>query len=108
MLPGAGPVRVAVGATLLTTRLKVVLLLAPSESVAVMVTVALSSGPSAVLNDQLQVPLAFLTTVPLEALSVTTSAPGSPQVPLLEAVCPSLTVTVALLAATLGATLLTM
>ena len=46
-------------------------------------------------------------TVPTEAETLTTSAPGSENVPVLAAVAPSLTVTEALSAATLGATLTT-
>ena len=59
------------------------------------------------LNDQLQVPSLFFVTEPIDAVSVTTSSPGSLQVPVFAAVAPSLTVTVALLRAALGATLFT-
>ena len=45
--------------------------------------------------------------VPTDAVTVTTSSPGSLNVPAFVAVWPSLTVLVALFAATLGATLLT-
>ena len=48
-------------------------------------------------------PLAFFTTEPTEAVSVTLSPSTSDQVPLLLAVWPSLTVTLAWLAATTGA-----
>ena len=69
-------------------------------SFAVMVTVWLRAGPSLVPNDQVHVPDALvpaLTTVPTDAVSVTVSpAFASDQVPLLFAVWPSLTVTVAL------------
>ena len=64
-----------------------------------MVTVWLCAVPSVVANDQLHVPDAFVpafVTVPTEALSVTVSpALASDQVPVLEAVWPSLTVIVA-------------
>ena len=59
------------------------------------------------LNDHDQVPSLFFVTEPTDVVSVTTSSPGSLQVPVFAAVAPSLTVTVALLRATLGATLLT-
>ena len=58
-------------------------------------------------KDHDQVPSLFFVTEPVEAVNVTTSSPGSLQVPVFAAVAPSLTVTVALLRATLGATLLT-
>jgi hypothetical protein len=58
-------------------------------------------------NDQLQVPLAFVpdfVTVPTEAVNVTVSAGfASDQVPVLVAVCPSLTVRLALSLAVTGA-----
>ena len=56
-------------------------------------------------NDQLQVPLPCVT-VPIDAVIATVSTPGSLNVPEFVAVAPSLTATVALFAATLGATLL--
>ncbi len=58
-------------------------------------------------NDQDHVPLPVSVTTPTEAVRATVSRPGSPNVPVLLAVWASLTVTVALSAATLGATLLT-
>ena len=90
-----------------TTSSKVEVATAPSLSVAVTLTVLLSSGPSAVARLQDQVPLAFLTTVPAETDKVTVSAPGSFQVPVLEAVWPSPTVT-GPAEATDGATLVTL
>ena len=95
------------GATFSTIRANVVDVAAPSLSAAVIVTIWLSSGPSLVSNDQLQVPLPLSITVPTEADSVTSSTPGSLNVPVFSAVSASLTVTPALSAATLGATLLT-
>ena len=56
-------------------------------------------------KDQFQVPLPVVT-VPTEAETVMTSTPGSLNVPEFAAVEPSLTVTLALLLATVGATLL--
>ena len=82
-----------VGGRLCTTSWNEVEELAPSLSVAVMTTVCDWLEPP-LANDHDQVPSAFLVTVPTEAVSVTTSIPGSPQVPLATAVCPSLTVTV--------------
>src|SRR5206468_1250554 len=85
------------GATLLTSSVKLAEVLAPSLSVAVMATVRLSSGPSAGTSNHDQVPSASLTRVPTEAVRVTSSAPGSDQVPLIEARLPSDTVTEAAL-----------
>src|SRR5262249_33757789 len=97
---------VAVGGTLMTTRLKVTPVEAPSLSVAVIVTVWLWAGPSVVLNDQFQVPSTFSVTVPTEAIKVTMSTPGSLHVPVLLAVWPSSTVTPALSRVTVGGALL--
>ena len=89
----------------MTVNSNVVLLTAPSLSVAVMVTVWLCSGPSLVSHDQFQVPFALSVTVPIEAVSMTLSVPGSLAVPLLVAVWPSFTATAALtLALGIGAT----
>src|SRR5260370_518548 len=96
-----------VGGTLLTASGKEVVAEAPWLSVAVMATVCDCSGPSVVANDQLQVPLGLAVPVPTEALSVTASCPTSEKVPLLVAVCPSLTVTAALVAASDGGRLFT-
>jgi len=64
------------GATLFTIRSNVVVAGTPSLSVAVIVTVWLSSGPSVVSNDQLQVPAAsFLVTAPTEEVMVTVLLP---------------------------------
>ena len=68
----------AVGATFSTIRANVVDVAAPSLSVAVMVTVWLSSGPSAGVYDQLQAPLPLSVIVPTEAARLTVSAPMSP------------------------------
>src|SRR2546421_2839055 len=98
------------GGTLLTTRLKVLVDWAPSLSVALIVTVWLCPGPFVGRNDQDQVPLLVpvWVTEPTEAEMVTTSAPTSANVPVLDACEPSLTVTVALpVMATDGGTLLT-
>ena len=57
--------------------------------------------------DQLQVPLPLSVIVPTDADRPTVSAPGSESVPVFEAVDASFTVTAALSAATLGATLST-
>src|SRR5262249_1903100 len=54
-----------------------------------------------------QVPSACFATVPTDADSVTTSRPGSNQLPAFIAVCPSSTVTVAWSRVTVGATLFT-
>ena len=100
------PALARTGGRFSTTRSNAAVAVAPSLSVAVMVTVRPSSGPSAVARLQDQVPLAFLTTVPAEAERVTESAPGSPQVPVLVAVRPSPTVT-GPAAATVGGRLVT-
>src|SRR2546423_7518207 len=81
------------GATLRTFRPKLTETLAPLLSVPVMVTVRLSSGPSDVGDDHAQVPSAFLTTVPDDAVRVTGWMPLPPQAPVLAAVWPSETVT---------------
>ena len=65
------------GATLLTINSNVVLVCAPSLSVAVTVTVRLSCGPSVVAIDQFHVPSPLSTIVPVETLSVMVSSPGS-------------------------------
>ena len=92
------------GATLSTTRSKVVVVSAPSLSVAVIVTVWLSSGPSLVSKLQLQVSSKLPVIDPTEAVRMTVSSPTSSKVPLLFAVCASSTVTSALFAPTVGAT----
>ena len=81
---GAGGMELmaTIGSTLSTTRLKPVLTAAPSLSVAVIVTVWVSSGPSGSLKVQLQVPSPLSNTVPTEAVSATVSTPGSENVPL--------------------------
>ena len=86
-------VAATVGATLLTVRSNVVVATDPLLlSVAVMVIVAESSGPSLVLYDQLQ---ASSTTesVPSDAVRVTVEMSAAVNVPVLEAVLPSSTVT---------------
>ena len=87
--------KAAVGPKSLTTRSNVIFVVAPSLSSAAMVTVWLSSGPSVVSNDQLQVPSLLSSTVPTDAVSVTSSSSGSEIAPVFVAVCPSSTVTVA-------------
>jgi hypothetical protein len=69
----------SVGATLLTVSANVVVLTAVKLSVAVIVTVWVSSGPSVVGYDQLQVPLSVpvWVTVPTDAVMVTVSPPVS-------------------------------
>src|SRR5262249_12952971 len=69
--------------------------LAPLPSVAVMVTVRLSSGPSVVGIDHDHDPSLLSVTVPDDAVRVTGSRPLPLQVPVLVAVLPSGTVTVA-------------
>ena len=80
----------------------------PSSSLAVIVTVV-AARSSVALYDQLQVPavsVSALTTEPSEALNVTVSpAFPSDQVPVLEAVAPSFTVTDALVGAMVGGVL---
>src|SRR5262249_13347360 len=102
-LAGA-PVIVAVGATLLTVRVKVVVAVRPSLSVAVMVTVVGPVGPSDGVNDQRQVPVALSwAIVPSEAVRVTVPRPwGSLKVPVLLAGEPSLTARAAWSPATVG------
>src|SRR5439155_19245821 len=95
------------GGRLRTTSWNEVEELAPSLSIAVTVTVWDWLGPSLAPKDQDQEPLAFLVTVPTEAASVTTSAPGSPQAPEATAVCPSLTATGVVDTVTPGGTLWT-
>ena len=95
-----GPVFVSVpvGATLATFSWNVVNDEAPWLSVAVIVTSWFCAGPSAVPKDQLHVPEALvppLVTVPTDAASDTVSPlSASDQVPVFEAVLPSLTLTV--------------
>src|SRR4051794_36933770 len=72
-----------------------------------MVTTCDWSGPSTVLNDHVQVPLAFCEIVPTDAVTETVSWPGSEKRPSFVAVCPSFTVRAAWVTATVGATLLT-
>src|ERR1700687_2337288 len=107
--PGAmiGPLLVTLripGATSPTTRAKVVVLTPPWPSLPVMVTVWLWAGSlAAKLHDR--VPLPLLTTVPDEAVSATVSWLASLTVPVLAAVWPSLTATLALLEVRTGAML---
>lgn len=99
-----------VGATLFTVSPKVTDDDAPSLSVAVMVVVWLSAGPSTAPRLQVQAPLLPLPwlTLPTLAVIITLSGrPGSEKVPLLAAVCPSSTVTLALFAVSVGVRLLT-
>ena len=85
-LIGVADTLTPLGATLLTTSAKVVVVASPSSSVAVIVTVWLLAGPLVVRYDQLHVPLPFSVTLPTDADSVTASTPTSPQVPVLAAV----------------------
>src|SRR5262245_57023080 len=75
--PDAGsPVIDAVGGTLLTVRVNVVVAVRPPVSVAVMVTVVGPAGPSAGVYDQVQAPLASSRViVPSEAVRVTLPRP---------------------------------
>ena len=66
------------GATFTTVSSNVVVAWAPSLSVAVMVTVWLSSGPSAGVYDQVHVPLPLSMIEPTEAARLTVSLPTSP------------------------------
>ena len=66
------------GATFTTVSSNEVVVSAPSLSVAVMVTVWLSSGPSVGVYDQLQVPLPLSVIVPMDAARLTVSLPTSP------------------------------
>src|SRR4029077_7085568 len=95
---------VTTGVTLFTVKPNVVeVVVVPSS--AVIVTVLLWIVPSVVLNDQLHVPLfvPVFVTVPTEAVIATLSpVSASEYVPLLLAVVPSLTVTVALFRAIVG------
>src|SRR4051794_33822077 len=70
---------VTLAATFLTTRLNSVVADALSSSVAVIVTVWLSVGPSIVSNDQVQVPSPLSATVPTDADKVTGSPASSPK-----------------------------
>src|SRR5215813_10904906 len=106
--PEAGaPVSAAVGATLLTLRVKVVVAVRLPSSVAVMVTVVGPLGPSGGVYDQLQVPVASsFVTVPTEAVSLTVPLPsGSAKVPVLPAGAASFTVTAVRLLVTVGGSL---
>ena len=92
------------GGRLVTVSPKVVVTAAFTPSLAEMVTVCESSGPSVVakLHDQVPAPL-FCVSVPTEAVTVTVALPlASAKVPVLPAVWPSPTVTVAVSAATVG------
>src|SRR4051794_28312447 len=102
-----GPEMAMVGATLLTVSAKVVVVTPPLPSLAVIVTVWPWPGPSVVPKDQLHVPLLVpvFEIVPTDAVIVTAVLSTSEYVPLLAAVEPSLTVTLALSAATTGASL---
>src|SRR5260370_27215509 len=71
------------GAPGLTVSAKVLVLLVPLPSVAVMVTVLLSSGPSAVGDDHVHVPSTFWITLPADAVRVTGSMPLPPPTPVL-------------------------
>ena len=79
---------------------------AKSLSVAVIVTVCDSSGPSVLTNDQLQAPLLPLSCVlivPVDAVIVTSSVRStSLNVPVLATVWPSSTVTAPVFTATVG------
>src|SRR5262245_13715909 len=75
--PSAGPDTPDVGATLLTTRVKVTVAVRPLAFVAVRATVVGPLGPSAVVYDQPQVPVeSSRVTVPSEAVSVTVARPS--------------------------------
>src|SRR5262245_28101109 len=103
--PDAGaPVIEAVGATLLTVRVKVIVAVRPPSSVAVMVTMVGPLGTSVGVYDQLQVPVALSwVIVPSEAVRVTVPVPwGSLKVPVAVAGEPSLTATVVWSRATVG------
>ena len=92
----------------MTISWKFVVVTPPLLSLAVIVTGPVWSGPSVVANDQLHVPefVPVLVTVPREAEMVTLlPAFASEYVPVFAAVWPSLTVTDALFAATVGAAL---
>src|SRR5262245_26741862 len=106
--PEAGaPVNDGVGSAFSTVKLKVVVALRPPESVAVIVTVVESRGPSAGVYDQFHLPVvASLITAPTEAVRVTVFAPsGSAKVPALVAGEPSMTAMEARKLATVGASL---
>src|ERR671937_1813687 len=81
------------GETFATTSWKLVDAAAPCSSVAVIVTVRLSVGPSSVGRLHDHVPLPLSVTVPEEAVSVNASPSGSLTVPFSVAVPPSETVT---------------
>src|SRR4051812_46755306 len=72
-----------VGAALSTTSWKLVTVVAPSLSVAVIVTSCDSAGPPWVANDHDQLPSAFFVTDPTEAVRLTASWPTSDQKPVL-------------------------
>jgi hypothetical protein len=74
------------GATLLTTKAKVVEEEAPSLSVAVTVTVWLSAGPSTAPKLQVHVPLLWVTLPTLAVMTTVSRTPGSENEPLLVAV----------------------
>ncbi len=88
------------GATLSTLSRNVVEAESPSPSLAVIVTVCDSSGPSDVANDQLHVPSRLSVTVPTDAVKLPDPNPAT--VPVLVATCPSLTITPGRSAATVG------
>ena len=94
----------AVGATLLTVRVKVVVAVRPPSSVAVMVTVVGPPGPSAGCRTSSRCRSASSRViVPSEAVRVTVPWPwASSKVPLFVTGLPSLTVTAARLQATVG------
>src|SRR5262249_47427840 len=94
-VPPAGTVNVViVGSTFLTNRSNEVAVVRPELAVAVMVAVIGPAGPSGGVYDQLQVPSAFLVTVPSEVPTVTVSRPSaSSKVPVLLAGEPSITPT---------------
>src|SRR5262249_27018500 len=99
-------VAATLGGALVTFRVKLVDLLAPSLSVAVIVIVRLA-GPLPAGADHDHEPSALRPTLPAAAASVTTSPPGSDHVPVIAAVEPSCAVTDCAAAATEGATLVT-
>ena len=95
---------VNVAATLLTARSNVTSACPPRLSVAVIVTVCVLSGPSVLSKDQDQFPLlpGSCVILPMDAETVTSSRSISENVPVYDAVCPSLTETAAVSTCTVG------